>query len=162
MFFFCSSLANDIFSFAFVDFTSIDHATAALINPRNHHLNGRDLVVEYASPDAVRRGGLKVGGAIPYKRRPLSAGYKKTRGRKKAADESATAQDGDGAKNSTTVRKHGHTGKKSEKVKSSTGTVGEGDQWKSQKSRPKPGAALAMAKRETAAILPSEGKKIVF
>jgi hypothetical protein len=29
----------------------------ALVNPRNHRLNGRDLVVEYASPDAVRRGG---------------------------------------------------------------------------------------------------------
>jgi RNA recognition motif-containing protein len=43
--------------FAFVDFTSIEHATKALVNLRNHRLNGRDLVVEYASPDAVRRGG---------------------------------------------------------------------------------------------------------
>ncbi|KAI5985574.1 hypothetical protein EDC04DRAFT_3129610, partial [Pisolithus marmoratus] len=42
--------------FAFVDFTSIEQATNALINPRNHRLKGRDLVVEYASPDAVRRG----------------------------------------------------------------------------------------------------------
>ena len=44
-------------SWAFVDFTSTEHATAALTNPRNHQLNGRKLVVEYASPEAVRRGG---------------------------------------------------------------------------------------------------------
>ena len=146
-----------------MDFTSVDNSTAALINPRNHHLNGRDLVVEYAGPDAVRRGGLKVGGVIPHKRRPLSAGYKKTRGRKEAVEGTA-AQDGD---TGTTVQGHDHTGidlKVTETVKSisTTGKQGVGDQRRSQKSRPKPGAALALAKRETAAILPSQGKKIVF
>ncbi len=50
-------------SFAFVDFISVEHATAVLINPRNHKLNGRQLVVEYASPDAVRRGGHREKGA---------------------------------------------------------------------------------------------------
>lgn len=114
-----------------MDFTSIDKSTAALINPKNHHLNGRDLVVEYASLDAVRRGGSNVGGAVARKRRPLSAGYKKTRGRK----EGEAAQDDH-----------------KKKVGEEMGT----------KSRPRPGAALAQAKRETAAIVPSQGKKIIF
>ena len=34
-----------------------EHATTALTNPKNFFLNGRKLVVEYASPEAVRRGG---------------------------------------------------------------------------------------------------------
>lgn len=38
---------------------TVEHATSALINPKNHQLNGRNLVVEYASPDAVRRGAPK-------------------------------------------------------------------------------------------------------
>ncbi|MBW0488290.1 hypothetical protein O181_028005 [Austropuccinia psidii MF-1] len=43
--------------FAFVDFFNVQQATEALLNIKNHTLNGRKLVVEYASPDAVRRGG---------------------------------------------------------------------------------------------------------
>ncbi|KAG8692593.1 hypothetical protein FRC09_011095, partial [Ceratobasidium sp. 395] len=42
---------------AFLDFLNTTYATAVLVNPRNHHLNGRKLVLEYGSPDAVRRGG---------------------------------------------------------------------------------------------------------
>ncbi|KIL70376.1 hypothetical protein M378DRAFT_54774, partial [Amanita muscaria Koide BX008] len=42
--------------FAFVDFVSTENATSALVNPKNYLLNGRKLVIEYASPDAVRRG----------------------------------------------------------------------------------------------------------
>ncbi|KAF8514847.1 RNA-binding domain-containing protein [Hysterangium stoloniferum] len=42
---------------AFVDFHNVEDATAVLINPRNHNLDGRKLVVEYASAEAVRRGG---------------------------------------------------------------------------------------------------------
>ena len=40
----------------FACFTSIEHATGALANPRNHRLDGCNLVVEHASHDAVRRG----------------------------------------------------------------------------------------------------------
>ncbi|CUA70250.1 hypothetical protein RSOLAG22IIIB_00602 [Rhizoctonia solani] len=50
---------------AFLDFLNTPYATAVLVNPRNHHLNGRKLVLEYGSPDAVRRGG---GGPRPNKR----------------------------------------------------------------------------------------------
>ncbi|KAG9118740.1 hypothetical protein FRC07_006608, partial [Ceratobasidium sp. 392] len=49
---------------AFLDFLNTTYATAVLVNPRNHHLNGRKLVLEYGSPDAVRRGG---GGPRPRK-----------------------------------------------------------------------------------------------
>ena len=45
--------------FAFVDFHTPKGATLALLNPHNHRLNGRDLKVEYASADAVRRGGYR-------------------------------------------------------------------------------------------------------
>lgn len=46
-------------SFAFLDFSSVQHATDALVNPKNHHLNGRELKVQFASADAVRRGASK-------------------------------------------------------------------------------------------------------
>ena len=52
-----SHLTNISNSWAFLDFVDITEATAALTNPRNHRMNGRDLKLEYASPDAVRRGG---------------------------------------------------------------------------------------------------------
>lgn len=43
--------------FAFLDFVSPELATAALVDPRNYSLDGRRLKLEFASPDAVRRGG---------------------------------------------------------------------------------------------------------
>lgn len=45
---------------AFVDFHTLEHATASLIDaPATHRLLGRQLEVAYASPDAVRRGAKK-------------------------------------------------------------------------------------------------------
>lgn len=152
-----------------MDFTSIDNSTAALINPKNHHLNGRDLKVEYASPDAVRRGGSSTGGAVP-KRRPLSAGYKKTRGRKKDGE---AAQD-DGTKPGSATRDdhppHARNdsknrmkvGKERPSSFSTAGKLADRGKEMGTNSRPRPGAALAQAKRETAAIVPSQGKKVVF
>lgn len=48
--------------FAFVDFHSPAHATASLIDPRNYRLDGRELKIEYASAEAVRRGAPKGSG----------------------------------------------------------------------------------------------------
>lgn len=48
--------ALTIYRWAFIDFLSPDQATASLLNARNHSLHGRELTVEYASLDAVRRG----------------------------------------------------------------------------------------------------------
>lgn len=55
-------LPKPTLSWAFVDFHTTVQATAALIDPRNHSLNGRALVVEYASAEAVRRGGGRMDG----------------------------------------------------------------------------------------------------
>ena len=47
---------SDTRSWAFIDFLTPVQATASLLNARNHSLHGRELTVEYASLDAVRRG----------------------------------------------------------------------------------------------------------
>lgn len=44
-----------------MDFETVQHATEALIDPRNYLLNGRKLTIQYASIDAARRGGFGKG-----------------------------------------------------------------------------------------------------
>ncbi|KAJ7639274.1 hypothetical protein FB45DRAFT_1001197 [Roridomyces roridus] len=142
--------------FAFVDFTSVEHATSALINPKNHQLNGRSLVVEYASADAVRRGAPKAkreeggGGGGDRKQRPRkeprSSGPRAEKREKRPAMDSnvpvaAASQDADAA---------------------APHNADSESRRKGPKSRPRPGAALALAKRESTAIVPSQGKKVVF
>ncbi|KAH9077129.1 hypothetical protein EDB83DRAFT_2504390 [Lactarius deliciosus] len=119
--------------FAFVDFTSTEHATAALVHPKNHHLDGRKLVVEYASADAVRRGGGA--GSRPNK----------TKGRPETTTPSSVPRDDDKSMDS------GRRSSASSKVDRGT-----------RKARPAPGAALALAKREQVAIVPSQGRRIIF
>ncbi|KAG1873638.1 hypothetical protein DFJ58DRAFT_695872 [Suillus subalutaceus] len=142
--------------FAFLDFTSTEHATTALINPRNHRLNGRDLVVEYASADAVRRGGgprlqsehksgpgKRHGGRQPdAESRPRSQSRPGRRGENEK--EHSTQQD-----DAESIRRNPKEGPRHIKTDRVRG-------------RPKPGAALAQAPRESAAIIPSQGQKIVF
>jgi RNA recognition motif-containing protein len=140
---------------AFVDFTSTEHATAALINPRNHSLDGRKLTVEYASPDAVRRGGgprepdssnrpTRTGEGGKRVRKPMSAGY--IRKEPKPTD-GQLVNDGEG---------------RLEKKRKAAGGGGERAPGRGISERRKPGAALASAQRGTAAILPSQGQKITF
>ncbi|KAI9447990.1 hypothetical protein H4582DRAFT_1803052 [Lactarius indigo] len=143
--------------FAFVDFTSTEHATAALIHPKNHHLDGRKLVVEYASADAVRRGGGA--GSRPNKVSSLVATVGKAR---RERHESVVGNRGErkGRPETTipsSVPRHekgadsGRSSGASKKVENGT-----------RKSRPAPGAALALAKREQVAIVPSQGRRIKF
>lgn len=153
-----------------MDFTSIDHATSVLINQKNHHLNGRELVVQYAGADAVRRGAVKtkpVDGAAPKKgRRPLSAGYKpkrpQTQGESSSADKEPSRkhrepkQVEDDSASSKVKREN-----PDEDQRTSRGEK-DGVRHKGPRTRPKPGAALALAKRESAAIIPSQGQKITF
>ncbi|KIM46571.1 hypothetical protein M413DRAFT_441657 [Hebeloma cylindrosporum] len=151
--------------FAFVDFTSIEHATAALINPKNHHLNGRSLVVEFAGADAVRRGAPKSAkpvDGVEHKgrggRKPPRADnprYKTDRPPKQTEEQAETVE------TPATVEPKQ---KKSwdSKERAAKGDNVDGVRHKGPKSRPKPGAALALAKRESVAIVPSEGKKITF
>ncbi|KAG2357966.1 hypothetical protein BDR07DRAFT_1296181 [Suillus spraguei] len=140
--------------FAFLDFTSTEHATAALINPRNHRLNGRDLVVEYASADAVRRGG---GPRLPSEhksgpgkrhggRQPDTESHPRSQSRPGRRNEKEHSTQQDDAESIPRNQKEGPRHVKADRVR----------------GRPKPGAALAHAPRESAAIIPSQGQKIVF
>ncbi|KAH7876429.1 uncharacterized protein C8R40DRAFT_1042862 [Lentinula edodes] len=166
--------------FAFVDFSSTDNATSALINPKNHHLNGRNLVVEYASADAVKRGPNKPravageGGPGDFKRKfgPRVNGSQNKPFRRNERDVGA------GDEKSSNRRKdrldYRHNAEESQTVdheEFSTPQFGgrpyrkdqEGvPRHKGPRNRPKPGAALAQAKRQSAAIVPTSGKKIVF
>jgi hypothetical protein len=149
--------------FAFVDFTSIEYATAALIHPKNHQLDGRKLVVEYASADAVRRGGG--GGAGPRPKNVKASGGEGHSHRKKklgsTVDDRADERDLTTMAITMTIKKSkpqeeekGRRGGTFAKAKVTSGT--------SRKSRPTPGAALALAKREQVAIVPSQGRRITF
>ncbi|KAF8806211.1 hypothetical protein BYT27DRAFT_7191523 [Phlegmacium glaucopus] len=149
--------------FAFVDFMTIEHATSALINPKNHQLNGRSLVVEYGSPDAVRRGapkGKSSGGAIAMdrrNRRPTGPRHdsRSDRSFTKPEEASETADANEVPAADSDLMNHTSDAKERTSSKNSI-------RHKGPKSRPKPGAALALAKRESAAILPSQGHKITF
>ncbi|KAI0053614.1 hypothetical protein FA95DRAFT_1552104 [Auriscalpium vulgare] len=146
--------------FAFLDFTKLEHATAALVNPKNHQLNGRKLVVEYASADAVRRGGGAPRPLRSNERPDKRVGPRQMRKKpqvEKAAliaqEEAATAPE----KPAGAVKFPPEKG--AEKYKSGPG----GDRKeRGNKRRAAPGAALAMAKREQVSIVPSSGKRIVF
>jgi RNA recognition motif-containing protein len=155
-------------SFAFVDFTSTEHATAALIHSKNHQLDGRKLVVEYASADAVRRGGGA--GHKPRKKTTEvhSGGHSRRKTRDSVVDDevnekgsttttATTTTTPSKAQNekSTAADRRSDTSSKS-KVTNGTRT------WKSKPPRPTPGAALALAKREQVAIVPSQGRRITF
>ncbi|KAI5123378.1 hypothetical protein M0805_006086 [Coniferiporia weirii] len=153
--------------FAFVDFTSVAHATATLTNSRNHFLDGRKLVVEYASPDAARRGGHRekgTGGGDShgkkfdgkFARRNDSESGERGMRRKKQQDtgdneiSNENAEEGD--KNDAAALPPHTRDKRPRQDDRST---------KSYK-RTKPGAALALAQREKYAIVPSEGTRLTF
>jgi hypothetical protein len=117
--------------------------------------------VEYASPEAVRRGGGRsrnrdgAGDADGLKRD--GSRRERVRPKRKHEDEDDTVGDEEASsppkrrKTDEAVEEAPHrvTRKRVEK---------EGK----PKVRAKPGAALANAKRETIGIVPSQGKKIVF
>jgi hypothetical protein len=123
-----------------------------LVNTRNHHLNGRKLVLEYGSPDAVRRGG---GGPRPRKDQAETEQSEETpRAAKKRKIAEASGDNNEGEQEATEPKEQPQK------------RAPKGDEQyvraKDGRLRPKPGAALALAKREAVAIVPSAGKKIVF
>ncbi|KAG6910131.1 hypothetical protein DXG01_012890 [Tephrocybe rancida] len=155
--------------FAFVDFTTTEHATASLINPKNHQLNGRKLVVEYAGAEAVRRGAPKAKreeGSAPPRRHDAPAYSKRPerperRPRQDASWSNNNAEEPtDQQEYTPAVAASGHRGHRDPEERTAFG--GKERREKGPRSRPKPGAALALAKRESAAILPSKGNKITF
>jgi len=146
--------------FAFVDFTSIEHATEVLVDPRNHRLNGRHLVVEYASPDAVRRGG---GGGGPRNSR-------EDRDQRRRSGTGKTPQGGSANVPYTKQRPPRHIEQQdaedaempAEETTPRSRRPDRAGHDRAHTRRAKPGAALAHAQRQSAAILPSQGQKIVF
>lgn len=154
------------YSWAFVDFTSIEHATEALTNPKNYFLNGRKLVVEYASPEAVRRGGGPRGIKGQKEKDTRQDGETGDDGRRRErvrpVRKRKDAED-DGEEGAGGESQHPTKRMRVEKPEHPRSRTEKGDDSrKSFKSRAKPGAALAMAKREAVSIVPSQGKKIVF
>ncbi|CAE7221273.1 unnamed protein product [Rhizoctonia solani] len=134
---------------AFLDFINTTYATAVLVNPRNHHLNGRKLVLEYGSPDAVRRGG---GGPRPNKQHIENEEYKETaRVAKKRKFAEANVEEEESPERAIESPKKPNSKGDEQYVRAKDGRL-----------RPKPGAALAMAKKEVVSIVPSTGKRTVF
>ncbi|KIY73956.1 RNA-binding domain-containing protein [Cylindrobasidium torrendii FP15055 ss-10] len=139
--------------FAFVDFSSVEHATSALVNMRNHSLNGRSLKVEYASADAVRRGALrpKVEGA------PTRTGASRPQKRERNALRKPAQPDGDAEMELEAEAEPQQTKAK----KPMFHMKREGN---NPKYRARPGAALAQAQRQSVAIVTDSApsKKIKF
>lgn len=128
-----------------------------MTNPKNYSLNGRKLVVEYASPDAVRRGAPK-GSAGASKLVDVKTRDRKPR-RVPRDNETETAG-----------KRRGHTGVEAQSHERSPKRQRldipvmptEKPVKRDYKGRSKPGAALASAQRGSVAILSSQGKKIIF
>jgi len=131
---------------AFLDFMDVSEATAALTNPRNHKMNGRDLKLEYASPDAVRRGGQLLSA------KDVERPRKKPRVETSRNSQREDSQRHDPEGEEAPQQENGNAPQRERRVR-----VG-----RDGKTRPRPGAALAMAKRENVAIVESEGQKIKF
>ncbi|KAL8290245.1 hypothetical protein RQP46_003184 [Phenoliferia psychrophenolica] len=168
---------------AFVDFHLPEQCTRALLNIRNHSLNGRNLVVEYASAEAVRRGGIGTRAAIAANRggRGGAAGGRGN-GRpammpKKGRDwddadvvsdaKARIFEDDGGDEEKATRTEFGFrpTGGGGRGVPRGGarggGRGGRGGSGKPE-GRAKPGAALASAQRASEAIVESSGRKTTF
>ncbi|KAF5371198.1 hypothetical protein D9758_004099 [Tetrapyrgos nigripes] len=162
--------------FAFVDFSGIEHATSALVNPRNHTFNGRKLVVEYASTEAVRRGPNKPkaeghdteGRGRGNGKSPRGVKHERNDKSRKSFSESdewnPAAVPGDehdqGDRYAQEAGQSRDSGAKRTRRDGTNHPNGKGP-----RGRPKPGAALAQAVRQSAAIVTNSNaasKKIVF
>ena len=154
-----------------------------LVNHRNHNLNGRNLVLEFASADAVRRGGYrpkldpkeKEETARPnytdkshsdrkpnrYSQDHATKGHHKE-SRELGAEIKATRErpelSSDAQPTKRPRREAEDFGSKPQRRGPTAGRGGND----TPRLRPKPGAALAQARREQISIVPSQGKKIVF
>ncbi|KAK7470212.1 Nucleolar protein 13 [Stygiomarasmius scandens] len=148
--------------FGFVDFSDIENATSALVNPKNHNFNGRKLVVEYASAEAVRRGPNKPKGDADGKPRTSGSHTNKhdRNDRQRKTDRGGRNTQHEDDKNGDADV--GGEGRQEGETKR---TKREFRQGEGPRRRPRPGAALAQAVRQSAAIVMNSNvasKKIVF
>ncbi|WVR08629.1 hypothetical protein IAU60_005685 [Kwoniella sp. DSM 27419] len=127
--------------FAFCDFLSARHAKVALANRKNHFFNGRKLTVEFASEAAAQRSG---GRSKPRLDAPKPRKFYESQPAGES-DLGAGTEGGEVAGDDAAPKRNDKRGKKWEVT-----------------GRPRPGAALAMAKRENVAIVEGAGSKITF
>jgi len=128
------------------------------VNPQNHSLNGRALVVEYASADAVRRGQIaKQTLDMNPKSRASRRPQKSERIAAKLARKGTLSaeQDSEGQENNPSIDTY--VRKAAPRLKPGTSIPARG-----KTQRLKPGASLANAQREKVAIVESTGNKITF
>ncbi|KAK4685516.1 hypothetical protein P7C73_g4630, partial [Tremellales sp. Uapishka_1] len=140
--------------FAFLDFKSPLLAKVALANRKNHFYGGRRLKIEvsgrwcteltfqYASEEATKRaGGRSAPQSGPSDKRisTVDRDSIKTSGKARSEETEATGDD----------------------VEEESVGDKRGKKWQAA-GRPRPGAALAMAKRENVSVVESTGSKIVF
>ena len=117
-------------------------------------------MVEYASADAVRRG-QGVGHKLKKTSTESSSeGYARRKRRDLAADDGAGEKSG-GAATTTNSKLQEEKGTAAGRRRGAY-TKPKVDDHRTRKSRPAPGAALALAKREQVAIVPSQGRRITF
>lgn len=170
---------------AFIDFHLTAQATRALLNIRNHLLDGRKLNIEYASADAVRRGAIGTRAAIKAGRGGLAprAGRGEASGRfveKKGRDwddgdvrESVKRDYFDDPEQPAEKKVRSEFGFRPTRPGAEGGTGrggggrggfqgGDRDARKAGAPRAKPGAALASAQRASEGIVESTGRKITF
>lgn len=144
--------------FGFVDFGSVEASTRALVNLKNFSHMGRQLTIEYASADAVRRGG----GARPT----TSKSNQPSRAPRSTPPSTATSN----PRPQKPSRAPPPTAPTpalpaSEPVTDASSVALSGFKKKQFLGRVTPGAALANAKRAPIGIIKNPdkvGKKIVF
>lgn len=123
--------------------------------------------MEYASPDAVRRGAPKTkpadGTARKARIAPRSDRLQRKSEKAKQAEQNQEAHGTTETPADVTKAQSADSSPRKQRNDKERGTAkSDGVRQKGPKSRPKPGAALALAKRESAAIIPSQGRKITF
>ncbi|KAG8904760.1 hypothetical protein FRB99_001237 [Tulasnella sp. 403] len=132
---------------AFLDFVDTPHATVSLLRTRNHYMDGRQVVLEFASPDAVRRNHsdeqVKQRGTGRFAKDAKASQKTRPRGFPSIHLNDPEVVKGS-AESATEEKRH-----------PKYGTHGP-------PHRQKPGAALAQAARKSVGIVQSQGKKTVF
>jgi hypothetical protein len=169
-------------SFAFLDFLETKHATAALNTRGNHFYGARKLTLQYASEAAAKRSGGKKNHAAFAEEKPVRKPREGREGRegrpaRKWGNKDAGEDGGDGHEHETKAAgafdqaalarqvlgagaggaDGGYEGGEDRPRKNDK----RGKKWETT-GRPRPGAALAMAKRENVAIVAPQGQKISF
>ncbi|BGP15312.1 hypothetical protein JCM10213_002629 [Rhodosporidiobolus nylandii] len=162
----------------FVDFHLPAQATRALLNLRNHTLNGRKLNVEFASADAVRRGQLGTRAASKANGRARREGGgaggrddgERPQKRQRGGEDGGAQREGrGGAWGDDAARAYAAAGDfaapaapKERMQRPKKDRSGGGGDEGGRKERAKPGAALANAQRASEAIVESRGRKTTF